>query len=306
MSGHDAFEEEMRLGRLHTVPDLDRLLERRVDDADPDLELAEELLAVRHELRTAPDAATATRHMSAIRAAAVELTSTPRSASAVAGPTRRRRLGLGLATAIACLPVLGVGLAFAGVALPGPAGSAFERLGVELPNQAGGDGEAGVPGGDAGASPETLAPDADRGSAGQRASFGDCVSEAAAAGAAHPAYRCRDLHPGAGRANGGGREVANERGGGPAAGSGAGSGESASGNGIGNGVGPDNGVGPGNGVGQTGSAGGRGNSGSAPGQSGSPGASGDAPGQSKENAPSGHGLGQTKESGSKVQGHGKP
>jgi hypothetical protein len=64
---------------------------------------------------------------------------------------RRRRLALAarIAFAVALLPLLSAGLAVAGVTLPGPAQSAFERVGIELPNQAGG-GEATDDDGDGG------------------------------------------------------------------------------------------------------------------------------------------------------------
>jgi hypothetical protein len=58
-------------------------------------------------------------------------------------PSRRWRPRLVLfgrvALAAALAPALLAALAFAGVALPEPAQDAFERVGIELPNQAGGD-----------------------------------------------------------------------------------------------------------------------------------------------------------------------
>jgi hypothetical protein len=66
----------------------------------------------------------------------------------VAAPERlrtrgRRRLRAGLIArvgiAVAMVPVLFAGLAVAGVTLPGPARDAFDRLGLELPNQASDD-----------------------------------------------------------------------------------------------------------------------------------------------------------------------
>lgn len=62
------------------------------------------------------------------------------SAAEAARPARpRRRLALAarVAFAVALLPLLSAGLAVAGVNLPSPAQSAFERVGIELPNQAG-------------------------------------------------------------------------------------------------------------------------------------------------------------------------
>lgn len=62
-----------------------------------------------------------------------------RSAGAEASVRPRRRLALAarVAFAVALLPLFSAGLAVAGVSLPGPAQSAFERVGIELPNQAG-------------------------------------------------------------------------------------------------------------------------------------------------------------------------
>jgi hypothetical protein len=53
------------------------------------------------------------------------------------GGVRRPRLRFATAIAVAALvPAFVTGLAFAGVTLPEPARSAFERVGIELPNQA--------------------------------------------------------------------------------------------------------------------------------------------------------------------------
>ncbi len=49
----------------------------------------------------------------------------------------RLGLALKLGTAAALLPAFLAALAFAGVSLPGPAQDAFDRVGIELPNQAG-------------------------------------------------------------------------------------------------------------------------------------------------------------------------
>jgi hypothetical protein len=51
----------------------------------------------------------------------------------------RRRLVAKLAVAMALVPAVLAGLAFAGVTLPGPADSAFDSVGVNLPNQEDGD-----------------------------------------------------------------------------------------------------------------------------------------------------------------------
>jgi hypothetical protein len=51
-------------------------------------------------------------------------------------PRRRRAIAARVAVVVASIPLLFAGLAFAGVSLPEPADSAFETIGVELPNQA--------------------------------------------------------------------------------------------------------------------------------------------------------------------------
>jgi hypothetical protein len=127
VSGNGAFEDEMDLLRR----------QKPADD-----ELAAFAQAVKTTLLTEPD-----------RAAAADLI--PRLAEAARAhrsdrvPTRERppaarrswmpiaRVGI----AIALVPLLSAGLAFAGVSLPGPANDAFESVGVELPNQAAPDGD---------------------------------------------------------------------------------------------------------------------------------------------------------------------
>src|SRR4029450_9481902 len=59
-------------------------------------------------------------------------------------PAHRRSRGplalaLRFGAAVALLPACLAGIAFAGVSVPGPAQDAFESVGIELPNQAGGD-----------------------------------------------------------------------------------------------------------------------------------------------------------------------
>jgi hypothetical protein len=67
----------------------------------------------------------------------------------------RRRLVAKLAVAAALVPASLAGLAFAGVTLPGPANSAFESVGVELPNQASDDDDQGQGGNGAPPSQQT-------------------------------------------------------------------------------------------------------------------------------------------------------
>jgi hypothetical protein len=59
-------------------------------------------------------------------------------------PRSRLRMLARVGIAVAAVPLLLAGLAYAGVTLPEPAQNAFDRLGLELPNQAGGNNSAGA------------------------------------------------------------------------------------------------------------------------------------------------------------------
>jgi hypothetical protein len=81
-------------------------------------------------------------------------------AAAAAGARRPRRRWARVAqvaVAVALIPLLMTGLAFAGVTLPGPAQTAFEKVGIHLPNQASDD-DSSAPASDRGG-PGTAAPD---------------------------------------------------------------------------------------------------------------------------------------------------
>jgi hypothetical protein len=130
VSGNGAFEDEMEfLGR-----------QKPADD-----ELAAFAQAVKATLLVEPDRAAAAdlipRLAEAARASAgadrADRVTTRRRPAA-----RRRWMPLArVGIAIALVPLLSAGLAFAGVSLPGPANDAFESVGVELPNQAAPDGD---------------------------------------------------------------------------------------------------------------------------------------------------------------------
>jgi len=77
----------------------------------------------------------------------------------------RRRLVAKLAVAIALVPAVMAGLAFAGVTLPGAANSAFDSVGVSLPNQQDGDDADGdaTDGGPAPAGPASEQPSSSKG-----------------------------------------------------------------------------------------------------------------------------------------------
>ncbi len=147
MSDWDAFGGEMEFSRRLTAEQTETIIAGR-DPADRELaELAAFTRGLRssliRETRAAADAALIVRLAEAARVGAAEvgvhspngLGSSPRR------PRPRRRLALvaRVAVAVAAVPLLFAGLAFAGVTLPGPAQSVFEELGIELPNQAAGE-----------------------------------------------------------------------------------------------------------------------------------------------------------------------
>jgi hypothetical protein len=129
MSGNGAMGDEMYFRRL----------------AEDD-EFGAFVKALRSSLIQAPDPAASTllipRLAEAARAGAATLEA-PRAASSsrravLAGRfarRRRRTVVARVAVAVASLPLVFAGLAFAGVNLPAPAQDAFEELGIELPNQ---------------------------------------------------------------------------------------------------------------------------------------------------------------------------
>ncbi len=123
--------------------------------ADPELAGLSE--ALRTNLLAPPDRATAAAlvprlagqaRISAAQAPGAGMSSAPRGRS-------RRRLAAKVALGVASVPLLTAGIAFAGVKLPGPAQSAFEGVGLELPNQ--GDRSTGAGSGENGAGAPTTA-----------------------------------------------------------------------------------------------------------------------------------------------------
>ena len=148
MNGHDAFEEEM-LFRTLTDGDTERLLQGRAPEGSEFVEVAEFARAVRQNLPTRPDGASAMVRQLAEAAR----TASPQGAiqtTPVAVPARARRFRLQsprliavarLAAIVAVVPLLFAGLAAAGVSVPEPARDAFEVVGVNLPNQSADDGQ---------------------------------------------------------------------------------------------------------------------------------------------------------------------
>jgi hypothetical protein len=114
MSPNGAYEEEME---RETAMFMEAL--RAAVPAQPDPRFGESLVP---------------RLAQAARAATVEAET--RSARAITRPPRSRRtLVARVAIAVALLPLLLAGMAFAGVTLPQPARSVFSAVGIHLPNQ---------------------------------------------------------------------------------------------------------------------------------------------------------------------------
>ena len=136
MSRGDAYEEEMGFLRRLTTDDEERLI---AGDAPVGGELAE-VAGFARALR-----ASASQNVPPASAALIaRLAETARASAGTtqehrpvrpARPRRRLALVARVAVAVATVPLLFAGLAFAGVNLPGPADEAFESVGVELPNQ---------------------------------------------------------------------------------------------------------------------------------------------------------------------------
>lgn len=151
MSGGDAFDEEMRFSNRISDADAERLLSpgpaasassgslEAEDDA-----LASFVQALRYELRAQPpvdgEAILITRLADTARQASLAAAGQATAPIEPVGRSRgwwpRLALFGRVAVAAALVPALLTALAFAGVELPEPAQEAFERLGIELPNQA--------------------------------------------------------------------------------------------------------------------------------------------------------------------------
>lgn len=138
MSRHDAFDGEMGFPRRLSREQQERLLAGApfADGGELD-RMAAFVRALPALVREQPDdvltAALLPRLAAAARSSAVEAEQAPTVARR---PARSRRMLVArIAVAVALLPALMAGLAFAGVTLPEPARDAFDRVGVDLPNQ---------------------------------------------------------------------------------------------------------------------------------------------------------------------------
>jgi len=145
VSGGGAFEDRMGFGGISDA-EAERLLRGGSNGSDPGARIGETaafLRMARTGLLEQPPP-----EMEAELVARLAETARLSAASRAARPARpifrsRRRLVAKLAVAMAMVPAALAGLAFAGVTLPGPANSALESVGVNLPNQEDGDDEDG-------------------------------------------------------------------------------------------------------------------------------------------------------------------
>jgi hypothetical protein len=157
VSGHDAFDREMGVPNRIGDQEVERLLSRAgaaVETTDEKRELASFVTALRVAVREQPDRdveaslvprlATVARSANERAAAESTVVLTPLRAEERGAAWRRLALFARVAVAAVLVPALLAGLAFAGVTLPQPAQDAFERLGIDLPNQSAvDDGQAG-------------------------------------------------------------------------------------------------------------------------------------------------------------------
>jgi hypothetical protein len=162
VSGRDAFEDEMGFLGPFSDADVERALAglASMPGADGDLdELTSFVVTLKGAVPVRPGAALeaslvprlASRARAAGEGAASALTAEAPAAGARTARSWSPRLALAakVAVAIALVPALVSGMAFAGVTLPEPAREAFESVGIELPNQGGEQaGGVGASGGD--------------------------------------------------------------------------------------------------------------------------------------------------------------
>lgn len=150
MSGGGAFEDRMGIRGISDA-EADRLLAGDSNGGDPEARIGETaafLRMARTALLEQPPPETEADLVRRL-AETARLRAASRATMRPARPIfrSRRRLVAKLAVAMALVPAVLAGLAFAGVTLPGAADSAFDSVGVNLPNQEDGDD------GDGGAAP---------------------------------------------------------------------------------------------------------------------------------------------------------
>jgi hypothetical protein len=142
VSGGGAFEDRMGIRGISDA-EADRLLAGDSNGGDPEARIGETAAFLRMArtalLEQPPPEIEADLVRRLAETARLEAASrATRSARPIF--RSRRSLVAKLAVAIALIPAVLAGLAFAGVTLPGAANSAFDSVGVNLPNQDDGDG----------------------------------------------------------------------------------------------------------------------------------------------------------------------
>jgi hypothetical protein len=155
VSGGDAYNGEMGFQRRLSTEQQERLLAGAPfadgGELDEMAAFARALPAFAREQASDVLTAALVPRLAAASRASAEGAGSPQAA--IAPPPRRarsrRRMVARVAIAVALLPALFAGLAFAGVTLPEPAREAFERVGVDLPNQSAVEDEPAAAGDDA-------------------------------------------------------------------------------------------------------------------------------------------------------------
>jgi hypothetical protein len=156
VSGGGAFEDRMGIRGISDA-EIDRLLAGDSNGGDPEARIGETAAFLRMARTTLLEQPPPEMEADLVRrlAETARLRAASRATTRPARPIfrSRRRLVAQVAVAVALVPALLAGLAFAGVTLPGPADSAFDSLGVSLPNQRDDDGADGDDATDGGAAP---------------------------------------------------------------------------------------------------------------------------------------------------------
>jgi hypothetical protein len=213
LTDFDAYWDEMAYSGQMGDSEAERILSGKPGDGDRSAELLASLV---EDLRLVggirPPRSTEAAQLATLAATAREL---PGPMPLAPSPDRKRRRRVMRRTRIA-LPVLGgalavilgtAGLAAAGVTLPGPAQDAFNSVGIQLPNQAGGSPSAGGQSDAVHAVIDSTSPQ-DRGCA-----FGQQVADAVRKGTPQSSHACGGSDESAGSEEGSGNTGSNDQGG---------------------------------------------------------------------------------------------
>ena len=157
MSGGGAFEDRMGFRGISDA-EADRLLAGNSNGGDPEARIGETAAFLRMARTALLEQPAPEIEADLVRRLAE--TARLRAASRATRPARpifrsRGRLVAKVAVAMAMVPAALAGLAFAGVTLPGAANSAFDSVGVNLPNQEDGDDGGAAPAGPASEQPSS-------------------------------------------------------------------------------------------------------------------------------------------------------